>query len=222
MALGIGCCLLLGTASAEAGELLENGLVVVSPGTVSALLLVRDSFAELGELVLPVLSIVLALGALQLWRERAPRGARSWVGALPWKARARSCVRPSATVHSADFNRGQVLRDAKRRFVELQAAWDARDLDRLRTWTTPEMLDELLGELSELPAGGARTEVTALHAELLGFESIAGFCLASIEFSGTLRESLTREPVSFREVWMMTHPVGAAPEWRLARQQTLF
>jgi predicted lipid-binding transport protein (Tim44 family) len=182
----------------------------------------RDSFAELGDLVLPVLTIVLALGAVRMWRERAPRGARSWPGALPWKTRSRSCVRPSATAYSADFDRGQVLRDAKRRFVELQAAWDARDLERLRNWTTPEMLDELLGELSELPAARDRTEVTALHAELLGFERIADLCLTSIEFSGTVRESLNREPVSFREVWMMTHPVGAASEWRLARQQTLF
>ncbi len=225
-ALGIGVSLLIGTASAQASELGSSGLspLVTTPGTFSALLLMQGSLAGLGDLVLPVFSIVLALGALRLWRERAPRGIRFWPGGLPWRMRSRSCVRPSPTAYSTDFDRGQILRDAKRRFVELQAAWDARDLDRLRNWTTPEMLDELLGELSALPVEGRQdpTQVTALHAELLGFERIAGFCLTSIEFSGMLRESVDREPVSFREVWMMTHPVDAATEWRLARQQTLF
>ena len=207
---------------------LEQVSLVETSETVDALLLMRDSIAGLRGAVLPIMAIVLAFGAVRLWRERAPHAwfagiARLWPGrpVMAPPDRSGPCATPSIESLPVDLDRIELLGAAKHRFVELQAAWDVRDLERLRAWTTPEMLDELLVE-ARGAEGFARTEVLSLYADLLGFDRVGGVYLASIEFSGTVRESAGRGAASFREIWMLMRPIGAAEEWRLARQQTLF
>ena len=45
--------------------------------------------------------------------------------------------------------------------------------------------------------------------------------LASVEFSGLIRESAEKGAVPFRELWMLAAAKDGAPSWRLARQQAL-
>jgi hypothetical protein len=63
--------------------------------------------------------------------------------------------------------------------------------------------------------------VLTLHAELLGLEELGAAYLASIEFSGLIRESADAGAVPFRELWMLSATKEGAPSWRLARQQAL-
>jgi hypothetical protein len=110
---------------------------------------------------------------------------------------------------------------AKQCFIALQAAWDIGDVDALRAHTTPQMLDDLLQELPMRGAGPNRTDVVTLDAVLLALEQIGQRHVASVEFSGMIRESAEQGAAPFKEVWMLTCAEDDMRDWRLARQQAL-
>jgi hypothetical protein len=114
-----------------------------------------------------------------------------------------------------------VIAAARRCFVALQAAWDAGDVEAMALHTSAEMLDELLQELPQRGPGPNRTDVVTLDATLLVLEELGGCCVASVEFSGMIRESSERGAAPFKEVWMLTCPKGQSNAWRLARHQAL-
>jgi Tim44-like domain len=113
-----------------------------------------------------------------------------------------------------------LLAMARDRFVTLQRAWDRGDVDALRALTTEVMLDELLAQLPERGPGPNRTDVLSLEARLLAHDRLGALELASIEFSGIVRESPERSATPFREIWMLARD-GGEQDWRLARQQAL-
>jgi len=153
-------------------------------------------------------------GAFWVWRRQQLRAGAGRVRAL--------LPRPATLSIPAGLDGDAVLDAARGRFMSLQAAWDDADVPVLRSLTTPEMLEELLPVLSAREAGGSRTDVITLHAELLGLEELSAAYLASIEFSGLIRESAEQGPVHFRELWMLACSKGdGAATWRLARQQAL-
>ena len=88
--------------------------------------------------------------------------------------------------------------------------------------TTPEMLAGAAAGAHGARVGGpSRTDVITLHAELLDLEELGAAWLASVEFSGLIRESAEQGAVPFRELWMLAAAKDGAPSWRLARQQAL-
>ncbi len=112
-------------------------------------------------------------------------------------------------------------------FVRLQAAWDVADLAALRALTTPSMFDEIVGQLGARGHAPNRTDVLTVQAELLRIEQVGSVLLASVQFSGILREAADGGAVPFRELWMLTHALDDATDvaggaWRLARQQALW
>ena len=162
-------------------------------------------------------TVVLSGSALWFWRRRQAR-----VGAAARQAKPRSIVaRRAQLAIPAGLDCEQVLAAARGRFMRLQAAWDAGDVSTLQSLTTPEMLDELLHVLTSRGAGTSRTDVITLHAELLGLEELSADYLASVEFSGLIRESAEQGAVPFRELWMLACTKDGTPSWRLARQQAL-
>ena len=130
------------------------------------------------------------------------------------------CGRPVGALPDR-FDQAEVLAAARQRFVGLQAAWDAGDVDTLRTLTTPDMLDELLDQLPARGQAPNRTDVLKLDAALLGIDGLGAVYLASVEFSGVIRESAEQGAVPFRELWMLACPKDQASGWRLACQQAL-
>ena len=126
-----------------------------------------------------------------------------------------------AASSSASVNGAEVLEAARSRFLRLQAAWDAGDVQALGHLTTPDMLQELLPVLGSRVGGPSRTDVITLHATLLDIEELGAAWLASVEFSGLIRESAEQGAVPFRELWMLAAAKDGAPSWRLARQQAL-
>ena len=91
----------------------------------------------------------------------------------------------------------------------------------MRAHTTAEMLDELLQELPKRGSEANRTDILTLQAALLVLEPVGARLLASVEFSGMIRESMDDGAKPFREVWMLTCLDDAEPQWRLALQQAL-
>jgi predicted lipid-binding transport protein (Tim44 family) len=107
----------------------------------------------------------------------------------------------------ADFDTAGFLAAAKRNFVTLQDAWDKSDIAALKAMMTDEMAGEIKAQLAErgVQAGVVnKTDVVMLDAQLLGIEELATEYMASVEFSGMIREEESVGPAPFREVWNMT------------------
>lgn len=123
------------------------------------------------------------------------------------------------------FDTEGFLAAAKRNFVTLQDAWDRRDLATLRSMMTDDMLGEIRNQLAErerqVQAASQRTEVVMLEAQLLGIEELASEYMASVEFSGMIREEPSAGPAPFREVWNMVKPRDGSAGWLVAGVQAL-
>ena len=125
----------------------------------------------------------------------------------------------------ADFDVAGFLAAAKNNFVSLQGAWDRSDIPALRVMMTDDMLTQIQAQLAEREShtGGAvnQTEVLTLDAKLLGIEELEDVYMASVEFSGMIREDQSAGPSPFREVWNMTKPRHTAGGWLVAGVQAL-
>ena len=123
------------------------------------------------------------------------------------------------------FDTEGFLAAAKRNFVTLQAAWDRSDISSLRSMMTDSMLEEIRSQLTEREAHrGAQpnhTDVVMIEAKLLGIEELEEGYMASVEFSGMIREELSAGPSPFREVWNMTKVKTGAGGWLVAGVQAL-
>jgi predicted lipid-binding transport protein (Tim44 family) len=125
----------------------------------------------------------------------------------------------------AGFDTEGFLQAAKTNFVTLQAAWDRSDIASLRAMMTDSMLMEIRGQLAEREnhtgAAPNYTEVVMIDARLLGIEELAQEYMASVEFSGMIREEPSAGPSPFREVWNMTKPKDGSSGWLVAGVQAL-
>ncbi len=120
----------------------------------------------------------------------------------------------------ADFDVEGFLRIAKVNFNRLQAAWDARDLDDIRKFTTPEVYAEIRMQRDEEASSNDRHEVENLDARLLDIETTADDYVASVRFSGVIREN-GGNPEPFQEVWNLVKPVDGRTGWLLGGIQQL-
>lgn len=121
------------------------------------------------------------------------------------------------------FDSEGFLKAAKANFISLQAAWDRADIAALRVMMTDAMLTEIRAQLAERetqPGSPNRTEVEMLEAHLLGIEDLGDEYLASVEFSGMIREDAAG-PSPFREVWNMSKPKSGASGWLVSGLQAL-
>lgn len=125
----------------------------------------------------------------------------------------------------AGFDAEGFVSAAKRNFVTLQAAWDRSDIATLRSMMTDGMLEEIRAQLAERESQrGAEpnhTDVVMIEAQLLGIEEMDDRYMASVEFSGMIREELSAGPSPFREVWNMTKAKTGASGWLVAGVQAL-
>lgn len=91
---------------------------------------------------------------------------------------------------------------------------------------TDAMLGEIRTQLNEREqhrgAGQPNhTDVVMLEAQLLGIEDLGDGYMASVEFSGMIREEPSAGPSPFREVWNMTKPKSGPSGWLVAGVQAL-
>jgi len=114
-----------------------------------------------------------------------------------------------------------LLRVARLSFVQLQAAWDRADLIVLGSLTTGPLLEELRSQLAERGPSPNHTEVLSLDARLLGVEELGEAFVASVEFSGLIRERIDARAAPFRELWLLANVKAAGRGWQLAQVQSL-
>lgn len=142
--------------------------------------------------------------------------------AAPQAAPAAPAV-PAAPVDTSwfipeGFDTPAFLANAKEQFIKIQAIWDRGDIEALRDYMTDDLIAEVKPEF--LGRGEDNyTEVVLLNAELLGIEQVSGGHLASVRYSGMLRESREGEAFRFEEVWNLYK--GENSGWLLAGIQQI-
>ena len=125
----------------------------------------------------------------------------------------------------AGFDAEGFLKASKTNFITLQDAWDRSDIQNLRSMMTDDMLEQIKTQLSdrETHTGGVsnKTEVVFLDAKLLGIEELSDVYMASVEFSGMIKEDASAGASPFREVWNMTKSRNGSGGWLVAGVQAL-
>ena len=121
----------------------------------------------------------------------------------------------------AGFDADGFLHHAKENFVTMQDAWDRSDTASLRNLMTDRMLTEIKAQIAERDATSSvgqmtKTEVVSLEAKLLGIEEPHDSHLASVEFSGMIREDVGAPAEAFKEVWNMSLSKTANSGWLVA------
>ena len=103
------------------------------------------------------------------------------------------------------FDGPAFLEGAKTHFIRLQAAWDEADFRDIREYTTPQLFAELQRERSRLGNEAQYTEVVTLDAQLAGVRREGDLVVASVLFSGLIREEESATASSFQELWHVQH-----------------
>lgn len=115
----------------------------------------------------------------------------------------------------ADFDAEGFLRQAKLNFIRLQAANDAGNMDDIRAFTSPEVYAEIELQYRERGRASQETDVQELEAQLLDVSLEAGQQIASLRFSGSLREN-DGAAERFAEVWHLARPQDGRSGWIIA------
>ncbi len=101
----------------------------------------------------------------------------------------------------AGFEDESFLRSAKANFIRLQAANDARDLNDIREYTTPEVFAEISLQLQERGDKPQKTDIVSLNAEMADVVTEGDLIIASVRFSGLIREEENGAAEPFNEIW---------------------
>jgi predicted lipid-binding transport protein (Tim44 family) len=112
------------------------------------------------------------------------------------------------------FDEAGFIRDAKSSFIKLQAANDDRNVAMLRDFLTPDLYAELAPDIMSRDATGQRVDIVQLDANVLEVVSENAHWIASIRFSGEIREEVGAAPEAFNEVWHLRKPFGG--KWLVA------
>ena len=135
--------------------------------------------------------------------------------------RAQAVVAPSINVPPG-FEIEPFVRQAQSSFLRLQAANDDRDLADLRDTTTAEVYAELAMQIRERGDAPQKTDVVTLDAQLLEVVVEGEQMIASLRYSGTIREAVGAPVVPFDEVWHLRRSATAANDpWLIAGIQQL-
>jgi predicted lipid-binding transport protein (Tim44 family) len=120
-----------------------------------------------------------------------------------------------------DFDAHGFLRMAKSSFLRMQAAWDKGDVQDLREFTTPQVFAELRMQITERAGATEFTDVVTIEAQLLGIETSGDDYLASVKFTGMMKNAPNAPAAPFTEVWNMAKPLEGGRDWLLAGIQQL-
>ena len=122
----------------------------------------------------------------------------------------------------ADFDLAGFERQARFAFIRLQAANDAKDVNDIRDFTTPEMYAELSLQIQERGEAPQKTEIVSLNVNVLEVVTEGQRAIASVRYSGEIREAVGAPTEAFEEVWHVSKRLDDAKStWLLAGIQQL-
>jgi len=144
----------------------------------------------------------------------APGSLAATVGGAPVGSSAAPISAMAQQRWPADFDAAAFERQAISGFNRLQAANDAGDASTLRDFLTPELFKDLEADMKASWGGNQKTEAVDLKAEVLEVVTEGGVYVASVKFSGQIRENGVLNPLN--EMWHMEKPVNGSSGWRVA------
>jgi len=203
-------------------------LAGLAAGGLLASLFFGDAFEGLQ--ILDILLMVgLVAGGIMLVRAMrrnipAPAGAGAHGGPLTARYQSDHGVSSAALeaplsvgadeVAPVWFDGPAFVEGSKTHFIRLQAAWDQADFQDIREYTGPQLFAELKRERERLGDAPQYTEVVTLDAELLGVQRDGDQAVASIRFSGLIREEEGGGANPVDEIWHVRHPWdSSAGDW---------
>ena len=182
----------------------------------------------LGTLLLIGLLVVGAVALLRLFMARRAQPAAQYAGAArtPYEARESrepvlganwgAATAPAApTKYPPGFDPAPFVAQAKQQFRRLQDAYDRGDRSALADVTTPEMNAEIMRDLDTRGAHVA-TDIVTLDADVVEVVQERDQYVASVRFTGMLREDGARDAQPFEETWHLVKPVDGSSGWLLA------
>ena len=107
----------------------------------------------------------------------------------------------AASTRPAWFEDEPFLREAKKHFLRLQDANDRGDINDIREYVTPEMYAEISLQIQERGGKPNKTEVVTLNAEIVEVVVDNDLVIASVRFSGMIREEAGAAAEPFSEIW---------------------
>ena len=170
----------------------------------------------LGNILMVVLAFMVIRFLMNAWQKRnQPQAQGMQYARTPGATRDNSAA-PAADIGTFQSAGGQVLmpqryppgfnvdgfvRQAKVSFHRLQAANDAGDLADIRDYTSPELYAEIAMQIQERGEAKQRVEVLKLDAELLEVVTEGDREIASVHFTGLIREDENAGAEPFDEIW---------------------
>lgn len=125
-----------------------------------------------------------------------------------------AAAQPSAI--PADFDTAGFARNATQQFLALQSANDARDLQRLRDYLTPEMFEEVRSDVESRGDAAQDTQVFGLNAQVLEVAEEGERYIVSVRFTGSVRDKMHADTEDLDEVWHLTKPRTGFGGWVVA------
>ncbi len=123
----------------------------------------------------------------------------------------------NAPNYPVGFDAEEFVRQAKKSFIRLQAANDRMDLRDIRNFTTPELYAELAAQIQERDDTTQITDVVTLNAELLEATTEQERIIASVRYTGEIREEIGGNATSFSETWHVVKDLShSSPSWYIA------
>lgn len=115
----------------------------------------------------------------------------------------------------SNFDENAFLRSAKTIFIRLQNAYDHRNLSDIREFTGPEVYAEIQMQLQERGENSNQTDVLQIDATLLDLQIESDKMVASVAFTGLIREDQSANPLSINEVWHFEQ-LKSQDNWRVS------
>jgi len=114
------------------------------------------------------------------------------------------------------FDQGEFMKGAQTIYTRMQSAWDKRDLEDIRKFTSPEVYAEIEKQAQDDPQP-SRTEILLVNARLLEVRSVDNQEIASVLYDVMMREGdADKLAKQVREIWHFSRDEkSAASFWRL-------
>jgi predicted lipid-binding transport protein (Tim44 family) len=169
--------------------------------------------------------LLLAAAAMFAWRMLRPRPQ---AGPLQYAGAAAAGGQPDistafgggagalaavANRYPPGFDAEQFAHHAKLNFTRLQQANDKRDLSTMRDFMTPELYAEVVADLNARDGAQQQTDVVTLNAEVIEVVTEGEAYVASVRFSGMIRERADGAAEPFSEVWHLEKPITGSIGW---------
>ncbi|MCU1719196.1 Tim44 domain-containing protein [Pseudomonas sp. 5P_3.1_Bac2] len=114
------------------------------------------------------------------------------------------------------FNEENFINAGREHFLSLQQHWDANEMDKIAEFVTPQLLEFLRRERTDLGDGFQSTYIENLEVQLDGVDDNSDKTVATLTFSGISKTSRFDQGEHFSESWRLERAVGDNQPWLVA------